>query len=58
MTKWQIENAATAVVLGVYEGVTANDALDAMAQDAGYSDYQDMKNETGSSQLIVEEVEE
>lgn len=58
MSKWQIENASTGVILGVYEGVTANDALDAMAQDAGYRDYQDMKNETGQSLLYVEEVEE
>jgi hypothetical protein len=58
MTKWKIENASTGVVLGVYEGATANDALDLMAQDAGYEDYQDMKNETGSSMLYVTEVEE
>lgn len=25
--------------LGIYEGETADDALDAMARDAGYSDY-------------------
>lgn len=58
MSKWQIENASTGLILGAYEGVTANDALDAMAQDAGYRDYQDMKNETNPSLLYVTEVEE
>ena len=39
MAHWQIENGVSAVVLGVYEGATEHEALDAMAKDAGYADY-------------------
>ena len=37
--KYIIENTLSGVVLGDYEGQTPADALDAMARDAGYSDY-------------------
>jgi hypothetical protein len=39
MNVYQIENTVSAVVLGQYAGDTARDALDRMAQDAGYQDY-------------------
>jgi hypothetical protein len=42
MTKqFEIANTHSGLVLGVYEGETADDALDAMARDAGYQDYRD-----------------
>lgn len=40
MTKrFQIENTVSGLILGVYEGATEAEALDAMARDAGYADY-------------------
>ncbi len=33
---------SSGVVLGAYEAETADDAVDAMARDAGYSSYRDM----------------
>lgn len=40
MTKsFQIENSKSGVILGVYEAATEAEALDLMAQDAGYADY-------------------
>ena len=38
---YRIHNTRTAVVLGVYEGETEAEALDAMAVDAGYGSYDD-----------------
>jgi len=39
MSKYEIENTISGVVFGVYEGNSENEALDAMARDAGYADY-------------------
>ena len=39
--KYQIENVHSGVVLGDYEADSAAQALDKMAQDAGYKDYAD-----------------
>lgn len=40
MTKrFQIENTTSGVILGVYEGETPEQALDAMARQAGYADH-------------------
>ena len=39
MTKYLITNAKSGAELGVYEGATEAEALDAMARDAGYADY-------------------
>ena len=40
MTKtYRIENTLSGVDLGAYEGATEAEALDAMARDAGYTDY-------------------
>lgn len=55
---FRIENSKSGADLGVYEGETAADALDAMARDAGYADYQHCAETTGSdeSDLIITEV--
>jgi len=37
--KFQIQNTTSGAVLGVYEAETVQEALDAMARDAGYADY-------------------
>lgn len=43
MTKtYRISNAISGLVLGCYTGSTADEALDAMARDAGYADRKDM----------------
>jgi hypothetical protein len=39
MAKFEITNTLSGINLGIYEGTTAADALDAMARDAGYEDY-------------------
>lgn len=39
MSKFSIENSVSGASLGVYEGDTEAEALDAMARDAGYVDY-------------------
>lgn len=39
MATYRIENTISGVVLGEYAGDTPEQALDAMARDAGYSDY-------------------
>lgn len=45
--RWKIESAA-GVEMGVYEGETEQDALDAMARDAGYQDLSHADEVTGS----------
>ena len=54
--KFHIESTA-GVDMGVYEGETEAEALDAMARDAGYADYADACDVTGGSRddLIVTE---
>lgn len=39
--RYQIENTISGIVLGIFEGATEAEALDAMARDAGYRDYAD-----------------
>mgnify|MGYP003441901739 FL=1 len=41
MTTYEISNKASGHVLGEYQGVTERDALDALARDAGYDNYDD-----------------
>lgn len=56
--KFEIANRNSGFVLGIYEGETKQDALDAMARDAGYSSYDAIPDEVGSADdLIVTEVE-
>ncbi len=40
--KYQIENTMSGWVFGVYKGDSKEDALDALAKDAGYDDYHHM----------------
>ena len=47
MRTYEISNTIGGVILGVYEGETEQDALDAMARDAGYKDAADMEAATG-----------
>lgn len=59
MAHYQIENHVSGLVLGVYEGRDEHDALDALARDAGYDDYEDCCRATGSdSDLTVTVVSE
>ncbi len=37
--RYRIENTKSGLELGVYEGSSKEDALDALARDAGYDDY-------------------
>jgi hypothetical protein len=39
MTTFAIRSTVSGVELGSYEGETARESLEAMAKDAGYSDY-------------------
>lgn len=40
--KYQIENTLSGHVFGIYEGGSKEEALDALAQDAGCRDYSHM----------------
>lgn len=48
MTQWQI-TSSEGVDMGVYEGATAKDALDAMSRDAGYRDHASACEVTGEN---------
>ncbi len=57
MKKFEISNRNSGLVLGTYEGDTKQDALDAMARDAGYADYASIPAEAGTEDdLIVTEI--
>ena len=60
MTKFEIVQPISGVILGIYEGETAEQALDAMAQDAGYSSYDESLAVTGETRetdtLVVTEI--
>ncbi len=60
MAHYEIQNANTAYVLGVYEGETEEEALDAMARDAGYQDYASIAEQQGQADeddLVITEVD-
>ncbi len=57
MTTFQISNLSSGLVLGAFVGTTAEAALDAMAQEAGYSDFAASCEVTGKrADLAVVEV--
>ena len=61
MAHWNIKDTIGGVVLGVYDGETASEALDAMARDAGYEDYDSITGDDGTIDdrgIVVTEVEE
>ena len=39
MPRYKIENTRTGVIIGEFEAISEDIALDKMAQDAGYADY-------------------
>jgi hypothetical protein len=60
MRRFEISNSTTSVTLGTYSGETEAEALDAMAQDVGYADYEAMREvlgQTGESDLLVTDIE-
>lgn len=58
MKKFEIANRNSGLVLGVYEGETKEEALDAMARDAGYASYAGRPEEAGTEDdLIVTETQ-
>lgn len=56
MARYQIENTISGVVLGVYEGASKADALDAMARDCGYRDYADCCAVADGAGIVAVEV--
>jgi hypothetical protein len=54
---YYIENKSTGTVLGIYEAGSESDAIEAMAQDAGYDTAADMPGSIDPD-LVVEEAEE
>lgn len=56
MKRFEITNTNSGLVLGAYEGETAEEALDAMARDAGYSSYAAIPVEDEAGRLQVTEL--
>lgn len=56
MMRYQITNPRTGVELGTYEAESKQEALDMMAEDAGYSSYAAASDVTGEYDLSVEVV--
>lgn len=58
MGKFNIYNTKSGADLGIYEGTTEQEALDAYANDAGYRSYADLCEEvpTGDDEIVAEEV--
>lgn len=58
MPAYRVINTVSGVDLGVYEGESVSDALEALARDAGYRDVVEMNEVTGSdnSDLVILEV--
>lgn len=57
-TYYQIINTTSGANLGTYQAESESDALDLMAQDAGYEDYEQAQAVTGSDdeRLLVREI--
>jgi len=60
LRRYEIHSRHSGAYLGTYEGATPEDAVEALARDAGYDSATDMDARTGQSwrnELVVEEVE-
>jgi hypothetical protein len=57
LRKYRISNLESGQDLGIYEASDVDDALDAMAKDAGYDDFGHACAEAGMSNIVVREVE-
>jgi hypothetical protein len=59
MKNWDIANKFSGHHLGVYEAATAEEALNALAKDAGYASYADVLDQLDAKdgELVVTEVE-
>jgi hypothetical protein len=61
MNRYQIENTASGVVFGIYEGETEREALDALARDAGYKDHAEVEVQFDSyakGEIVVTEIDD
>lgn len=62
MITYRIENTRSAAILGEYEADSPRGALDALARDAGYVDYEEAKRRAfwraPDDELSVTEIEE
>jgi hypothetical protein len=60
MNKYQITNTISGVDLGIYEGNDCAEALDAMAQEAGYADYDALNEEipAKNGEILVTEIDD
>ncbi len=56
--RYAIENTISGLVIGIYEADSEEEALDKMAQDAGYRDYYDLNEriEADPGEIEVYEV--
>ena len=56
MKNYEITNPTSGVNLGTYQGETPEEALDAMARDAGYADAAEAAEVAGKIDLTVTEI--
>ena len=56
ISRYQITNTATGETLGTYVAASKRDALDQMARDAGYRDYDHAKRVAPTNHIVVIEV--
>ena len=49
MKTYQIDQTVSGVTIGQWQADSENDALDLMAQDQGYEDYDDLLSTTGET---------
>ena len=55
---YTISNAVSGHCLGIFDGTSKDDALDALARDAGYADYAEAcEAAPDDGELIVTEIE-
>ena len=51
--RYEISNGASGASLGIYPGATEAEALDAMAQDAGYNTYTEALAVAPGDEIII-----